>query len=151
MASNVFDGPAPVVSEFEARRVQRMLDKLLIGKLGRGESIAVSGWREHDWLCIRWELADADRTFVYPVDCRVDTRRQKVRDADGKALIYDFLGHFFGLFLDERDQPFTGPKWESVDFGGTELWIRGQVRDERADTEADGMLTAAARNDGPES
>ena len=122
-----------------------MVGKLYLGKLATGERIAVTGWREGGWACVRWELAAADRSFVYPVDCRVEVKRHRLREAQAKELLLDFLGHFFGLFLDQRHEPFTGPKWESVDFAGTELWIRGQVRDERADSAADQMLEDAAR------
>lgn len=136
-----------MISEFEARRIQRMVARIFLGKLRHGESIVVSGWREGDWACVRWELADAQRAFVYPVDCRVDTKRSGLRETAAKELALDFLGHFYELFLADRQQPFTGPKWESVQFAGKELWVRGQVCDELADLEADEMLSNAARTD----
>ncbi len=137
---------APFLGEFEARRIQRMVARLLIGKLRPAESITVSGWREGDWACVRWEVAAADRSLVYPIDCRVDVKRQGLRDADAKALLLDFLGHFVGLWCKDRDQPFTGPKWESVEFAGTELWIRGQVRNERAETDATALIVQAEKD-----
>ncbi len=138
-------GIMSVISEFEARRVQRMLASLYLGKLETTEGFTVSGWREGDWVCIRWELADTKRAFVYPVDCRVDAKRHKLRESDAKDVIIDFLGHFMGLFLDDRSEPFTGPKWESVQFAGRELWVRGQVRNESAEADANAMLSDDAR------
>lgn len=136
-----------LISEFEARRVQRMLAKLFLRDLRLGEKIEVSGWREGAWVCVRWELSDANRSFVYPVECRVDVKASRLRESEGKDLVHDFLGHFFGLFLTERDQPFTGPKWEDVSFAGHVLWIRGQVHDRRADGDADRILLNAAREE----
>ena len=135
-----------MISEFEARRTQRMLSRLFLGQLEHDEVITVSGWLEGDWVCVRWELANAARSFVYPVDCRVDSKRHKLRQAAAKDLLMDFLGHFVGLFLKDRSEPFTGPKWESVQFAETELWLRGQVRDERADSDGDQMLHNAAHD-----
>ncbi len=137
--------PAPFVGEFEARRVQRMLAKLLVGKLGQHEAIAVSGWRDGDWACVRWEVANADRSFCYPIDARVDVRTHRMREADAKDVLYDFLGHFVTVWLAEREQPFTGPKWEAVDFMDRKLWVRGQIVNERDDRRATELIAAAAR------
>lgn len=144
----LFDKKPPLISEFEGRRIERMLGKLFLGKLEANERIAVTGWREREWVCVRWELADMHRSFVYPVDCRIDAKRHRLPESDCKAIVLDFLGHFFGVFLDERQEPFTGPKWESVQFGDRELWIRGQVLDERAESEADALLRDAADEGG---
>lgn len=121
-----------------------MLGRLFLGQLQHDERIAVSGWLEGDWICVRWEIANSSRSFVYPVDCRVDAKRLKLRQNDAKDMLFDFLGHFVGLFFKDRSEPFTGPKWESVTFAGKELWVRGQVRDERAESSGDKMLHRAA-------
>ena len=129
-----------LISPFEARRVERMIARLHGGRLRRDESIGVSGWYDGDWLCVRWELANGDRSAVYPVDCRVDWRRAGLPDSVLKDRIYDFFGHFFDAYLREHRAPFTGIDWEDVDFAGTTLHIRGQVRNERAEREADALL-----------
>lgn len=124
---------AEVISEFEARRVQRMLGDLYLGKLRRGEAIQVSGTQDGDWLCVRWELASTDRTFVYPVEAKVDLRRQNLRLRQAVDLLYDLLGAEFDEHLRGDRSPFTGPEWEAVEFEGRQVFLRGQIRNDHAE------------------
>ncbi len=135
-----------VIGEYEARRVQRMLARLYAGHLKPDESIAISGWREGTWLCLRWELARADRSLVYPVECRLDLKAGAIELNRARDLIYDFLGHFFGQYLRQGRAPFTGSRWEEVQFVDQVLHLRGVERDEAADRHADAMLVADARD-----
>jgi hypothetical protein len=135
---------AEVVSEFEARRVERMLRELYLGKLKRGETLQVSGTQEGDWLCVRWELASADRTFVYPVEAKVDLRRQKLRVPQAVDLLYDLLGAEFDEHLRGDRSPFTGPEWEAVDFEGREVFLRGQIRNDLAENAGRSLLDVDA-------
>ncbi len=138
-----------IIGSFEARRVQRMLDRLYLGHLRATEQIAVSGWRQGQWLCVRWELADAKRSFVYSVDCRLDIGIERLPETTAKEVLYDFLGGVFETYLVGAREPFTGLRWETVEFAGRVLHVRGQERNEAAESAADQLLDEHERGDGP--
>lgn len=138
-----------VIGEFEARRVSRMLARLFIGRMRRDEAIGVSGWRDDTWLCVRWELARADRSRVYPVQARIDLKRSGLRVTQARDLLYDFLGQFFDAYLRGGREPFSGPRWEAVDFAGHTLFVCGQELDEAAEQAAEALLEQAARSGSP--
>lgn len=132
-----------LVSEFEARRVERMLRALWPGLLAANETLTVqSGTLEAGWLAMRWELADAARLHVYPVEVRVDLAKQKLREQQAIELVYDFLGAEFDGYFRLGREPFTGPKWEAVEFAGKELFCRGQLRAEAVELRATALLDA---------
>lgn len=133
-----------VVSEFEARRVERMLAELFLGRLRSGESIHVSAEQEGDWLCVRWELAAADRSSTYPVEARADLRQQHLRPREAIDLLYDLLAAEFEEHLKGDRAPFSGPEWEAVDFAGRQVFLRGQMHNEIAEAAGTGMLTEDA-------
>jgi len=137
-----------VIGEFEARRVRRLLDRLYAGHMRPDETINVSGWRSGNWLSIRWELARADRSHVYGVECRLDLTIDGLAVARARDIIYDFLGHFFARYLEDGREPFTGQRWEEVSFSDHVLHLRGVERNELAEQAADALLAEGAADTG---
>lgn len=138
-------GRQEVIGEYEARRVQRMLGLLFGGHARADESFAVSGWLEGGWLCQRWRLARSDDGFIYEVDCRMDLAASKLPRNVARDLIYDFLGHAFSNYLQGSREPFTGQKWEEVQFADQVLHIRGIESNAAAERAADAILAEDAR------
>lgn len=132
------------ISEFEARRVQRMLRELWPGLLSPDETLTVTGELEAGWMQVQWELANADRTMVYAVQTRAELKPQRLRQAEAVALLYDFLGAQFDDFFRTGREPFTGPKWEAVQFAGKQIFTRGQVVREAVEADATALLDADA-------
>lgn len=132
-----------LVGEFEARRVERMLRQLYGGKLAREESLRVcSGTRTHEWVEVVLEWANQARTHVYQVEARVSVKTERLRDREAVELLYDLLAAQFDDLLSGDRQPFTGPKWEGVQFAGHTVFLRGQVRNEAAESTATALLDA---------
>jgi hypothetical protein len=130
-----------LIGEFEARRVERMLRQLFGGKLRRDETLRVlGGVQEHEWLQVSWELANEARSWVYEVQARVSCKQQGLRQQQAIELLYDLLGAQFDELLSGDHQPFTGPKWEQVEFTGKIVFLRGQVVDQAAEQRALALL-----------
>ncbi len=128
-----------VISEFEARRVERFLRELYAGKLQRDEALTVTGTLDGQWLAVRWELRNARATLDYGVDARVDVKANRLREREGIDLLYDLLGAQFDDFLVSRD-PFTGSNWEMVEFAGKQVWLRGQIVNQDAELRGTALL-----------
>ncbi len=128
-----------IISEFEARRVERFLRELYAGKLRRDESLGVSGTLDGQWLSIRWELRNASATLDYGVDARVDVKQNKLREREAVDLLYDLLGAQFDEFLQTRD-PFTGSNFEMVEFASKQVWLRGQIVNQDAEARGSAIL-----------
>ncbi len=128
-----------IVSEFEARRVERFLRELYAGKLRRDESLTVTGTLDGQWLAVRWELNNARATLAYGVDARADLKANRLREREAVDLLYDLLGEQFGEFLTSRD-PFTGANWEQVEFAGKQVWLRGQIVNQDAEQHGTALL-----------
>ncbi len=133
-----------VISEFEARRVQQMLRSLYLGLLKPQEQITVSGTRQGDWLAVTFTLTQDHGNWTYPVEARIDLKLQRLRERQAIELLYDFLAEQFQVFLANRLEPFSGPKWEAVDFAAQRLFIRGQIVNQLAENKADIVLDADA-------
>ena len=143
-----------LVSEFEARRVERMLRSLWPGLLSADEALRVlRGAEQAGWVEVTWELADQPRRRVYQVDARVErkspVRGKELSDRQAVELLYDLLGAQFEDHLKGDRQPFTGPRWEAVEFAGRKVFLRGQIRDEASESRAEALLEAAARSPEP--
>ena len=136
-----------IISEFEARRVERFLRELYVGKLRRDETLSVTGSRDGNWLAVRWLLCNEAATLEYGVDARVDLDVNGMREREAIDLLYDLLGAQFDEFLKTRD-PFTGSTWEMVEFAGKRIWLRGQRLNHNAELHGSALLDvdAAARS-----
>jgi hypothetical protein len=80
-----------LVSEFEARRVERMLRSLWPGLLRADEALRVlRGVEQAGWVEVTWELADQQRRSVYRVDARIErkgpVRGQELADRQARSL-----------------------------------------------------------------
>lgn len=134
-----------LVSEFEARRVERTLRSLWPGLLAANETLRViSGVEQAGWVHVVWELADAARRSVYRVEARIDRRGQGIKERAAVELLYDLLGAQFEDHLRSERRPFTGARWEQVDFAGRPVFLRGQMVDESSESQAAQLLAAAA-------
>ena len=133
-----------VIGEFEARRVERTLRQLYAGRLRPDETLTVAGERDGDWLCVTWRLADTAGRFVYPVEARVDLKQQRLRQTEAVDLLYDLLGMLFTDCLRDDRAPFTGPEWETIDFEGRQVYLRGQQINRAAEDAASALLSADA-------
>lgn len=132
-----------LIGTFEANRVERMLRQVLGGKLARDETLrVVSGTKTQEWIEVVFEWANASRTTVYRVDARVSVKANRLRDRQAVELLYDLLGAQFDEMLGGDRQPFTGPKWEQVEFGTYSVFVRGQVRNEAAEASASALIDA---------
>lgn len=130
-----------LVSEFEARRVERMLRELWPGLLARDETLRVLWGRlQAGWVGVCWELADAGRKKVYAVEVRVELKSQDLRERQAVDLLYDLLGAQFEDHLRHGREPFTGPNWEMVEFAGKVIHTRGQVLGEAAEQAGDRLI-----------
>ncbi|MBI5609617.1 MAG: hypothetical protein HY902_12160 [Deltaproteobacteria bacterium] len=137
-----------LVSEFEARRVERMLRGAWPGLLAVGEELRVlSGVLDSGWVAVTWQLADAERKNVYTVEVRVALGTPKqpgLREREAVELLYDFLAAQFEDMLRDERRPFSGPRWEEVDFAGHTLHLRGQMVDEQRENAASTLIDASA-------
>ncbi len=134
-----------LVSEFEARRVERMLRSLWPGLLAQDEALRViSGIELAGWVHVVWELADEGRRKVYRVEARTDRRGQGLKERAAVELLYDLLAGQFEEHLRSERRPFTGARWEQVDFAGRAVFLRGQMIDESSEAQAARLLAAAA-------
>lgn len=131
-----------LISEFEARRVVRMLHELMGWRLKGGEDFRIDGGVEAGWVSVRWELAAPDRSRVYPVEARVQVSA-RLRDRQAVELLYDLLAGLFEEHLKDRD-PFSGPEWEEVEFAGHKVYLRGQMLNETAERIGSTLLDADA-------
>lgn len=138
-----------LVSEFEARRVERLMRSLWPGLLAADEALRVlRGVEQAGWVEVSWELADQGRRRVYCVEARVQRKApgkgHELRDREAVELLYDLLASLFEDHLRGDRQPFSGPRWEAVDFAGRQVFLRGQILDEASESRAGALLEAAA-------
>lgn len=115
------------------------------GLLGPAEALRVlSGVELAGWVHVVWELADAPRRWVYKVEARVDRRGQGLKDRQAVELLYDLLAAQFEDHLRNDRRPFTGARWEQVEFAGKPVFLRGQIVDESSETTAAELIAAAS-------
>ncbi len=135
-----------LVSEFEARRVERTLRAAWPGLLAPDEQLRVlSGTLESGWVAVTWQLADATRKNVYAVEVRVALGTPKqpgLREREAVELLYDFLAMQFEDMLRGERRPFSGPRWEEIDFANQKLHLRGQFVDEHRENVASELIEA---------
>lgn len=93
----------------------------------------------HDCL-VNITLANQQETFFYPVEGRINFYEQELSPKDAAMLLIDYIDAYFEEFFKEDENVYLPIDWSPYSFEGFTLYLKAQVRNLKAERQADQIL-----------
>ena len=118
---------------------EAMDDKYRIGLNGR--SFAIEAKVEGIGVLVKVTLENSEKTFVYPVEARIDFKKEEMTENKSALFLIDYIDTYFEEFLLEEDEELYLPiDWAKHTYEAVEFEVRGQIKNEKLEDMADELL-----------
>ena len=86
-------------------------------------------------------LRDADKSFYYPIEGRINFGDQDLAVESAKDFLLDFMDAYVEEFLSGGEETYLTLDWSTYDCDGIELQMRGQILNLRLESMADELMS----------
>jgi hypothetical protein len=86
-------------------------------------------------------LRDADKSFYYPIEGRINFGDQDLTVENAKDFLLDFMDAYVEEFLSGGEETYLTLDWSTYDCDGIELQMRGQILNLRLEAMADELMS----------
>jgi hypothetical protein len=132
----------PLTGE-EIRDLEKILNLKYISYI-RQRDLRIAVDADEDYAFATVTLASDDKAFYYPVEGKIAHLRQNLSPKEAVLLLLDFIDLYFERYFKEDEETMIPIDWCQFDFEGVELLVRGQIKNLKAENEADLLLQTNA-------
>ncbi len=131
---NVINDRDQVVSEMLERKYGAWLGTRYFEVLTTTEGPVVN---------VRLLLRDADKSYFYPIEGRMNFAEQDLKANEARDFLLDFMDAYVQEYLSGGEETFLTIDWANYDCDGVELQMRGQILNLKLETMADELIGGA--------
>jgi hypothetical protein len=95
-------------------------------------------------VIVRILLRDADKTFYYPMEGRMNFADQDLKEHEARDFLLDFMDSYVQEFLAGGEDTYLTIDWSTYDCDGIELQLRGQILNLKLESMADELLSGSS-------
>ena len=92
-------------------------------------------------------LLSRDEKFFYPVEARIAHRDQGIEPKEAVFLTLDYIDIYFDEYFKGQENTYLPVDWTAYSFEGSELELKAQVRNKRAEDLADQIIQGNIKPD----
>jgi hypothetical protein len=92
---------------------------------------------------VRLLLRDADKSYFYPIEGRMNFAEQDLKANEARDFLLDFMDAYVQEYLSGGEETFLTIDWANYDCDGVELQMRGQILNLKLETMADELIGGA--------
>tara|TARA_B100001964_G_C14111335_1_gene543972 strand:- start:540 stop:959 length:420 start_codon:yes stop_codon:yes gene_type:complete len=107
----------------------------------KDRTFSISCYAEDKAINVQILLKNSDKSFFYPVECRLKIQDQKQSVNDLALLLLDYMDVYFDEFFKENENAFIPIDWTEHNFEGVFFQMRGQIINLYQELKADKILT----------
>jgi hypothetical protein len=125
----------------------RLLAEMLERKYGSWldkRYFEVDGHLDGPSLYLKITLKTADRSYVYPIEGRMNFADQDMKVDEARDFLLDFMDAYVQEYLSGGEETFLTIDWSTYDCDGIELQLRGQIFNENLEALADQWIEGSA-------
>lgn len=127
----------PSDHSFLADLLNRKYENYLLGKLFAVDSHFVAN---EQGVYVQVTLANADQSFYYPVEARVNIDAEELGKKDAAFFLVDYIDTYFEEYLMEEEDLFLPIDWSPQEYDAVSFQMRGQIRNLKLEKMADEWL-----------
>ena len=86
-------------------------------------------------------LRDADKSYFYPIEGRMNFADQDLRANEARDFLLDFMDAYVQEYLSGGEETFLTIDWANYDCDGVELQLRGQILNLKLEAMADELMS----------
>ncbi len=109
----------------------------------KDRSFSIRAWIEDRGVYVTVTLANADGSYVYPVEGRVMFEAEEMEAGEAALFLIDYIDNYFEEYLYEEDEQLYLPiDWTDHEYDAVNFQIRGQILNQKLENLADQWLMA---------
>lgn len=103
-------------------------------------SFDIFAHQEDDFAIVKVVLSNADNSFYYPVEARVDYHKEGLGLKEAFEFLIDYIDLYFEDYLSDAEELFLPIDWAEFEYDAIKFQMRGQVRNLDLEQMADRIL-----------
>lgn len=100
----------------------------------------VSSVTHADIVAVKVTLRNADKSFFYPIEGRIQFEDQDIKADEARELLLDYIDTYIEEFLTGGEETYLPIDWANYDCEGLELQLRGQILNIKLEELADQLM-----------
>ena len=117
-----------------------ILDQKYAGSIGK-RSFGVESHCEGPVILVKVTLRDANGSFEYPVEARMNFEEQDLTVTEARDFLLDYIDTYFDEYLGNDEEIYLTIDWSDYESDGFDLQMRGQVLNTHLELMADELLS----------
>ena len=94
-------------------------------------------------LMMKITLKNRDKSYVYPIEGRINFADQDMKVDDARDFLVDFMDAYIQEFLSGGEETYLTIDWSNYDCDGVELQLRGQILNVMLEELADRLINGS--------
>ena len=127
---------------YNRARIAAIFDEKFAGMVGP-RFFEVRLDKANDFCLLSVILKNPDESFYYPVHAKINITEQDIDMGKAFELMLDYVDIYFMEYFRENENVFIPIDWASYTFEGYELFMHGQVFNNKLEKMADALLSGA--------
>lgn len=107
-----------------------------------GRQFSVEAERDGSIVNAKVTLSNADRSFHYPVESRMDFVKEDMTQNEAALFLIDYIDLYFEDYFDDAENTFIPIDWTNFFYDATDFQMRGQILNLKVEEMADQFLAA---------
>ncbi|MBF0443246.1 MAG: hypothetical protein HQK54_15160 [Oligoflexales bacterium] len=133
------------VSSEELAFLSEQMNKKYIAYLTDGKSFKIDARLEDNGVFVTTLLKNPDDSFYYPVEARVDFRKEGLTPYEAGLFLIDYIDIYFEEYLTETDILTLPIDWTLHSYDAVDFHIKGQILNLKLERMADELINSSIK------
>ena len=116
-----------------------------------GKHFEIKTKYEYEILTVSVILSNPDKSYYYPVEARIQNKKEELTPSEAAAFLIDFIDLYFEEYLFEDENLFIPIDWTPFSYDAVDFQLKGQILNLKLEQEADELIknnnTSTKKND----
>lgn len=95
---------------------------------------------EYEILTVSVILASKDKSYYYPVEARIQNKKEELTCMEAAAFLIDFIDLYFEEYLFEDENLFIPIDWTPFSYDAIDFQLKGQILNLKLEQQADELI-----------
>ncbi len=105
-----------------------------------GKRFEIKTKYEYEILTVSVILSNPDKSYYYPVEARIQNKKEELSPLEAAAFLIDFIDLYFEEYLFEDENLFIPIDWTPFTYDAVDFQLKGQILNLKLEQEADELI-----------
>ncbi len=105
-----------------------------------GKRFEIKTKYEYEILTVSVILSNPDKSYYYPVEARIQNKKEELSPLEAAAFLIDFIDLYFEEYLFEDENLFIPIDWTPFTYDAVDFQLKGQILNLKLEQQADELI-----------